>query len=205
MSSTRRVREDSAAMMTTIGLQFYRLQFVLSCTSMLTSLGELLKMLLKLMIGYNSIVNWGQLWCDSDTHSSRFSPYNTLFWFTRFRSYAQFLVCLNRFADIQRKAKTLHVMHQLSVLRILLTTHTYFIVFLIFTKTCGMCLFDSLSFVWRIGLQVEYTEYFSGQVSYAVAEAPKEALPHNCRPDFGAAWSTTLKFKVFQYELSSSL
>lgn len=39
--------------------------------------------------------------------SSRFSPYNTLFWLTRFQSYAQFLVCFNRFTDIQRKAKTL--------------------------------------------------------------------------------------------------
>lgn len=51
-------------------------------------------------------------------------------------------------------------------------------------------------YYWASVLQVEYTEYFSGQLSYAVAEAPKEALPHNCRPDFGAAWSTTLKFKV---------
>lgn len=38
-----------------------------------------------------------------------------------------------------------------------------------------------------------------------MAEAPKEALPHNCRPDFGAAWSTTLKYKVFYYELSKYL
>ncbi|KAF8651815.1 hypothetical protein HU200_063338 [Digitaria exilis] len=49
---------------------------------------------------------------------------------------------------------------------------------------------------WASIFQVEYTEYFSGQISYAVAETPKEALPHNCRPDFGAAWSTTSKFKV---------
>ncbi|CAL5069779.1 unnamed protein product [Urochloa decumbens] len=51
-------------------------------------------------------------------------------------------------------------------------------------------------YYWASVFQVEYTEYFSGQVSYAVAETPKEALPQNCRPDFGAAWSTTLKFKV---------
>ncbi|KAL6652100.1 hypothetical protein ACP70R_011025 [Stipagrostis hirtigluma subsp. patula] len=51
-------------------------------------------------------------------------------------------------------------------------------------------------YYWASIFQVEYTEYFSGQISYAVAESPKEALPHNCRPDFGAAWSTTLKFKV---------
>nr|CAB3488152.1 unnamed protein product [Digitaria exilis] len=52
-------------------------------------------------------------------------------------------------------------------------------------------------YYWASVFQVEYTEYFSGQVSYAVAETPKEALPHNCRPDFGAAWSTTSKFKVY--------
>uniref|UniRef100_N1QRB1 Uncharacterized protein n=1 Tax=Aegilops tauschii TaxID=37682 RepID=N1QRB1_AEGTA len=51
--------------------------------------------------------------------------------------------------------------------------------------------------LWGVpGWGVEYTEYFSGQTSYAMAEAPKEALPHNCRPDFGAVWSTTAKFKV---------
>lgn len=44
--------------------------------------------------------------------------------------------------------------------------------------------------------QVEYKEYFSGQLFHAVAEAPKEALPHDCRPDFGTAWLMRLKFKV---------
>ncbi|GJN41334.1 hypothetical protein PR202_gn00694 [Eleusine coracana subsp. coracana] len=53
-------------------------------------------------------------------------------------------------------------------------------------------------YYWASVFQVEYTEYFSGQTSYAVAESPKEALPHSCRPDFSAAWSTTLKFKVNQ-------
>ena len=51
-------------------------------------------------------------------------------------------------------------------------------------------------YYWASVFEVEYTEYFSGQTSYAMAEAPKEALPHNCRPDFGAVWSTTAKFKV---------
>ncbi|XP_062186138.1 uncharacterized protein LOC133889698 [Phragmites australis] len=51
-------------------------------------------------------------------------------------------------------------------------------------------------YYWTSIFQVEYTEYFSGQISYAVAESPKEALPYNCRPDFCVAWSTTLKFKV---------
>ncbi|KAG8043359.1 hypothetical protein GUJ93_ZPchr0458g22748 [Zizania palustris] len=64
-------------------------------------------------------------------------------------------------------------------------------------------------YYWASVFQVEYTEYFSGQTSYAVAEAPKEALPHNCRPDFGVAWSTTMKFKVNEsyscrYTLGSS-
>ncbi|KAG6503615.1 hypothetical protein ZIOFF_035931 [Zingiber officinale] len=45
-------------------------------------------------------------------------------------------------------------------------------------------------------LQVQFEEYFSGQIFHAVAEVPKEALPHDCRPDFGIAWLTTLKFKV---------
>ncbi|TVU15886.1 hypothetical protein EJB05_39429, partial [Eragrostis curvula] len=51
-------------------------------------------------------------------------------------------------------------------------------------------------YYWASVFQVEYKEYFSGQTSYALAESPKEALPHSCRPDFGATWSTTLKFKV---------
>lgn len=64
-------------------------------------------------------------------------------------------------------------------------------------------------YYWASVFEVEYTEYFSGQTSYAVAEAPKEALPLNCRPDFGVAWSTTLKFKVNEsyscrYTLGSS-
>jgi len=48
-----------------------------------------------------------------------------------------------------------------------------------------------------LSLQVEYKEYFSGQVLHAVAEAPKEALPHDCRPTFGTAWLTKMKFKVW--------
>lgn len=45
-------------------------------------------------------------------------------------------------------------------------------------------------------MQVEYEEYFSGQMFVGVAEAPREALPHDCRPDFGTAWLTASKFKV---------
>ncbi|KAI5656483.1 hypothetical protein M9H77_25276 [Catharanthus roseus] len=36
----------------------------------------------------------------------------------------------------------------------------------------------------------------SGQQRLAQAEAPSEALPSNCRPNFGAAWLTKDKFKV---------
>ncbi|KAG0460819.1 hypothetical protein HPP92_021116 [Vanilla planifolia] len=45
-------------------------------------------------------------------------------------------------------------------------------------------------------LKVEYKEHFSGQLLHAVAEAPKEALPQECRPGFDTAWMTTMKFKV---------
>ncbi|XP_020084202.1 uncharacterized protein LOC109707379 [Ananas comosus] len=51
-------------------------------------------------------------------------------------------------------------------------------------------------YYWASVFQVEYKEYFSGQLFHAVAEAPKEALPHDCRPDFGTAWLMRLKFKV---------
>ena len=36
----------------------------------------------------------------------------------------------------------------------------------------------------------------SGVVRLALAEAPNEALPLNCRPNFGAAWLNKDKFKV---------
>ncbi|WOL04347.1 hypothetical protein Cni_G13068 [Canna indica] len=51
-------------------------------------------------------------------------------------------------------------------------------------------------YYWAAIFEVEYQEYFSGQIFHAVAEAPKEALPHDCRPEFGAAWLTTMRFKV---------
>jgi len=43
---------------------------------------------------------------------------------------------------------------------------------------------------------VEYKDHFSGQTHVAFAEAPNEALPLYCRPNFGAAWLTQYKFKV---------
>lgn len=51
-------------------------------------------------------------------------------------------------------------------------------------------------YYWASIFEVEYKEYFSGQLLHGVAEAPKEALPIECRPSFGNAWSTKLKFKV---------
>ncbi|KAJ6946647.1 hypothetical protein NC651_001372 [Populus alba x Populus x berolinensis] len=44
--------------------------------------------------------------------------------------------------------------------------------------------------------KVEYKDYSLGQTQFALAEAPNEALPLNCRPNFGAAWLTKDKFKV---------
>ncbi|KAG6791930.1 hypothetical protein POTOM_001065 [Populus tomentosa] len=45
-------------------------------------------------------------------------------------------------------------------------------------------------------IEVEYKDYSLGQTQFALAEAPNEALPLNCRPNFGAAWLTKDKFKV---------
>ncbi|XP_052170281.1 uncharacterized protein LOC127786711 isoform X2 [Diospyros lotus] len=43
--------------------------------------------------------------------------------------------------------------------------------------------------------KVEYKDH-SGQMQVAFAEAPNEALPVDCRPNFGVAWLTKDKFKV---------
>lgn len=43
---------------------------------------------------------------------------------------------------------------------------------------------------------MEYIDHSGGQVRFALAEAPNEALPLNCRPNFGAAWLAKDKFKV---------
>lgn len=51
-------------------------------------------------------------------------------------------------------------------------------------------------YYWASIFEVEYKEYFSGQVLHAVAEVPKEALPRDCRPTFGTTWQTKMKFKV---------
>ncbi|KAF9617395.1 hypothetical protein IFM89_036316 [Coptis chinensis] len=55
------------------------------------------------------------------------------------------------------------------------------------------CRYD---YYWASVFKVEYKEYSSGRMRHALAEAPKEALPIDCRPSFDAAWLTKEKFKV---------
>lgn len=50
-------------------------------------------------------------------------------------------------------------------------------------------------YYWASVFKVEYLDR-SGQRRLASAEAPSEALPSNCRPNFGAAWLAKDKFKV---------
>ncbi|XP_028756153.1 uncharacterized protein LOC114715449 [Neltuma alba] len=51
-------------------------------------------------------------------------------------------------------------------------------------------------YYWASIFKVEYKDVLSGQTMYAFAEAPNEALPLYCRPNFGAAWLTQYKFKI---------
>ncbi|GLU05289.1 hypothetical protein SLE2022_223970 [Rubroshorea leprosula] len=51
-------------------------------------------------------------------------------------------------------------------------------------------------YYWTSVFKVEYKDHFLGQKRLAFTEAPNEALPLNCRPDFGAAYLTKDKFKV---------
>lgn len=59
-----------------------------------------------------------------------------------------------------------------------------------------MGLFSQILILFFFCLQVEYKDQSSGQTQLALAEAPNEALPLDCRPNFGAAWLTKDKFKV---------
>uniref|UniRef100_A0A166F4U0 Uncharacterized protein n=1 Tax=Daucus carota subsp. sativus TaxID=79200 RepID=A0A166F4U0_DAUCS len=54
------------------------------------------------------------------------------------------------------------------------------------------CRYD---YYWASIFEVEYID-LSGQVKLASAEAPNEALPHDCRPNFGVAWLSKDEFKV---------
>ncbi|KAH7514794.1 hypothetical protein FEM48_Zijuj11G0128300 [Ziziphus jujuba var. spinosa] len=62
-----------------------------------------------------------------------------------------------------------------------------------FGKSKFRCRYD---YYWASVFKVEYHDQSSGHTRLALAEAPNEALPHNCRPNFGAAWLTKDKFKV---------
>lgn len=62
-----------------------------------------------------------------------------------------------------------------------------------FERSKFRCRYD---YYWASVFEVEYKDHFSGQTQVAFAEAPNEALPLYCRPNFGAAWLTQYKFKV---------
>ncbi|CAJ2647015.1 unnamed protein product [Trifolium pratense] len=66
-------------------------------------------------------------------------------------------------------------------------------VFRHFERSKFRCRYD---YYWASVFKVEYKDHFSGQRQVAFAEAPSEALPLYCRPNFGAAWLTQYKFKV---------
>ncbi|KAI6706817.1 hypothetical protein NL676_009779 [Syzygium grande] len=51
-------------------------------------------------------------------------------------------------------------------------------------------------YYWASVFKVEYKDHLSGQTRLALAEAPNEALPADCRPGFGVAWLTKDSFKV---------
>ncbi|OWM65014.1 hypothetical protein CDL15_Pgr028732 [Punica granatum] len=53
-------------------------------------------------------------------------------------------------------------------------------------------------YYWASVFKVEYKDHLSGQTRLALAEAPNEALPIDCRPSFSTAWLTKDKFKVNQ-------
>lgn len=69
-----------------------------------------------------------------------------------------------------------------------------------------MCkLNDSNIRISLLQFQVEYKDYASGEPQVALAEAPNEALPLSCRPNFGAAWLIKDKFKVGDAKLLVSV
>ncbi|KAJ4899899.1 Uncharacterized protein Rs2_13850 [Raphanus sativus] len=55
------------------------------------------------------------------------------------------------------------------------------------------CRYD---YYWASVFKVEYTDHLMGQTRLAFSEAPNEALPPECRPNFGAALLTKDKYKV---------
>ncbi|XP_074264638.1 uncharacterized protein LOC141587109 [Silene latifolia] len=55
------------------------------------------------------------------------------------------------------------------------------------------CRYD---YYWASIFKVEFRDHFSGETLLGLSEAPKEALPSDCRPNFAAAWSTKHTLKV---------
>ena len=66
-----------------------------------------------------------------------------------------------------------------------------------------ICSFLGLNYFLFPKLQVEYKDH-SGETRLALAEAPNEALPIDCRPNFRVAWLTKDKFKVSYLNLAVS-
>ncbi|XVF13751.1 hypothetical protein REPUB_Repub08aG0234600 [Reevesia pubescens] len=66
-------------------------------------------------------------------------------------------------------------------------------VFYHFERRKFRCRYD---YYWTSVFKVEYRDHSLGQTRLAFTEAPDEALPLSCRPNFGAAWLTKNKFKV---------
>ncbi|XP_021299557.1 uncharacterized protein LOC110428155 [Herrania umbratica] len=66
-------------------------------------------------------------------------------------------------------------------------------VFYHFERSKFRCRYD---YYWTSVFEVEYRDHSLGQTRLAFTEAPNEALPLSCRPNFGAAWLTKDKFKV---------
>ncbi|KAG2245339.1 hypothetical protein Bca4012_079980 [Brassica carinata] len=66
-------------------------------------------------------------------------------------------------------------------------------VFYPFERHKFRCRYD---YYWASVFKVEYTDHLMGQTRLAFSEAPNEALPPECRPNFGAALLTKDNFKV---------
>ncbi|EOA17088.1 hypothetical protein CARUB_v10005338mg [Capsella rubella] len=66
-------------------------------------------------------------------------------------------------------------------------------VFYPFERDKFRCRYD---YYWASVFKVEYKDNLMGQTRLAFSEAPNEALPPECRPNFGAAMLTKDNFKV---------
>ncbi|CAF2069783.1 unnamed protein product [Brassica napus] len=64
------------------------------------------------------------------------------------------------------------------------------------------CRYD---YYWASVFKVEYKDHLMGQTRLAFSEAPNEALPPECRPNFGAALLTKDNFKAGSFNSSRFL